>query len=180
MQKENKHIFAAVLFLLALLAAYAVLFLMTNRKISETSVLLSEEKAFALGDERARSLERAISETSRSRELAASYFIRQNEAVAFIEKMENFGTRARISLSLGNAAVSPDGALFRLNIRTKGSFEDTMYFWALLENLPHKISLERADFRTEKSEASAAESVWTGDFTLAVESFLADVQKKKE
>lgn len=176
--KEIKHIVGAVLVLLGLLAAYGFLFFMMKKEVSGAAELLLREENASNEAKKIRELEKTLGETEEMRGKISSYFVKKSEAVSFIESIERLGGQSGLSLSLKNASVADKTNVFRLDASTEGSFGNTMYFLVLLENLPNKISVEKAEIRKEERREAGAEEgkesagAWSGSFVLALESFV--------
>jgi len=173
--KETKHLITAGSVMLATLFAYGALFFFIQEKMSETADLVLKKEDEGMRMVHIRALEKSLKETASEREKISSYFVRKNEAVQFIERIEELGRRSNLSLSLQNVSVADKEKVFRLNANAEGRFEDMMYFLELLPNLPYKISLEAANMRGKLEGAGPEEGrpgIWSGSFTIVLESFV--------
>lgn len=132
-------------------------------------------------EESLRSIKNLMSDTEREREQIAGFFVQSNGTVDFIETVESLGRIAGIKLetesvgveSLKNKTASST-ELFRLSLRTEGSWGDTMRLLSLLENMPYKISFESvklekiSDGSDSDRGKKKASSYWSGAFSFGV------------
>lgn len=76
------------------------------------------------------------------------YFVSESEIVSFIEELETTARGSSIELEVAAASVlsgQDTSPAFELN--ASGEFANLFRYLLLLENFPHLLSIERADFR---------------------------------
>lgn len=174
-KREMKHIATAGVLFAATLSIYGMLYHLMGEKTSEAADLILRRESAGAEDERIRELAKSLAETEVERQKVSSYFVRGSEAVEFIKRIEVLGRQSSLSLALQSVSVADMDKVFRLEAKTAGRFEDTMYFLALLESLPYKVSLTGASIIKEKEEVvgeGMSQSRWAGSFTIVLESFV--------
>ena len=76
------------------------------------------------------------------------YFVSESEIVSFIEKLETAAGESGVELEVAAASVLPGqdtSPVFELH--ASGEFAGLFRYLLLLENFPHLLSVEKADFR---------------------------------
>jgi hypothetical protein len=120
-------------------------------------------------------VERSLTGSVEKRKILESYFVKPDEQVAFIEQIEKLGNLARVDLKL--SSVTPPkktGDEFLLDFTAKGEFSNMNKLFALIDEMPYRISVQKANLSSSNSNDSFIEKVpmWSGTFTLVLESYL--------
>lgn len=116
-------------------------------------------------------------EADRSRIM--SFFIRNDQAVGFIEKIESIGGAAgtNVTISSINAddlSEKPEGTIgkFGAHISTVGTWPSVMKSILLAEQLPYSVSINNLRFETASLEDAAGKALpekgWKADFDIEV------------
>ncbi len=120
-------------------------------------------------------LTKLYSDTADDRAALSSFFVADDQKVAFIEKIESFGgsTQAKVSLSnivADDLATSPAGTLGRISIRVDavGSWSSIMRVLKMAETLPYKSSVSgvRVDVSGPAPDAKDPKREWHLTFVL--------------
>jgi len=117
---------------------------------------------------RARSAERLLETTEEERAKLASYFVTEDTVVQFIETLEALGDSADVSITIASVTIEEDsseGAAPALRVRftAASSWQNVMYFTALIDALPFLVEIVGADFERSNTPSSEA---WKGAFTV--------------
>ena len=164
--------FLAVILLLTLAVgtAYAVIFLYiknTNKDIAELTNAIDEQIQI---EERLRSIENVMEDTTEGRAKLNGYFVGQNDIVSFIETVEALSDITGEEVTIVSVDVQEDAStnayqFLRLRLTTKGAWEGTIHFIALLETLPNHIVIERVGL-VRSADKDAGE--WQSSFDIKV------------
>ena len=90
------------------------------------------------------------------------YFIHRDNFVEFIEHIETLANKARVDVNIRSTELAES---LNLGIGFEGSFNDAMYFVALIESLP--INLEIDNVRIEQAKGLG---LWRGWVTVMLPS----------
>lgn len=149
-----------------------------DKAVSERFVQIESE---VKKDESLRSIKNLMDNTRKEREQIANLFVQPNGTVDFIEAVESLGRIANIKIETesvgvnalkGNMASSSE--LFRLSIKTEGSWSGTIHLLSLLENMPYKVSFENVILDKVSDGSSSAKDkgqyppYWNGVLTFNV------------
>lgn len=168
---NNKKIkrLLAIFFLVDILflGVYGYLFYVVDSKNRETAALYTASHQAASDKEKIQGLERTLKETEKERNNLSGYFVTKTNAVTFIEQIEKIGKNANVSLTVNSVSddVKDNGAI-QLNFSAVGSFPDMYRLIALVESMPYKVTLKKANVLRVVDQA-----VWRGDFVVKLESF---------
>lgn len=181
MSNAIKNIVFLVILNLIVFGASFYLFASIKNIDKNVSARLIQIESAADTEESLRSIKNLMNDTKKEREQIAGFFVQPNGTVDFIETVESLGGIAGIKLeteSVGVEALKNKTAssteLFRLSLRTEGSWGGTMHLLSLLENMPYKISFESV--KLEKISAGSissrekedVSSYWSGAFIFGV------------
>lgn len=148
----------------------------------EVSLRLTQIESEAKLDESLRSIKLVMNETKKERDQIALIFLQPNGTVDFIEKVESLGRVAGVKLEIesvgidnpkNKTATASSTELFRISLKTKGSWVDTMHLLSLLENMPHKLSFESVRLSKVSGESSLdggkeqTQFYWGGNFSFS-------------
>ena len=167
---QYKIIFV-VLAVLALLggAVYGGLYWSIGKKeqnISGLLVTIQEESKKTL---QIKTLTDVVENSTKDRAELETYFIKTEDIVGFIEKVEALGASAGIGTDIkGVNVLGEGGSYLQMELETKGSLRGTLQFLTLMELLPGALSFDKV-FMTESIKEK--EKVWEGSFAVRVFSF---------
>lgn len=181
MSNAIKNIVFLVILNLIVFGASFYLFASIKSIDKNVSARLIQIESAADTEESLRSIKNLMNDTKKEREQIAGFFVQPNGTVDFIETVESLGRIAGIKLetesvgveALKNKTVSST-ELFRLSLRTEGSWGDTIRLLSLLENIPYKISFESVKLEKisvgsdSDREKKSAYSYWSGAFSFGV------------
>lgn len=175
LQKKTKWFFltAIVLNILAVgLDVYAFSFL--KEKSKEVAMIAWEIQAYEQSGEKLTSMRHLVDDTRREREKIDSLFVGGDNIIGFIGRIESLGRHAGVSLELKSVDVTKDGeGALSLRFSTKGDWESTLYFLALMESMPLRIETENVNLRNIKQmDEGKTTTFWSGDFSISLLSFL--------
>lgn len=175
MRTERKILIGASVAAAALLGADTLFLHVIQKKVKETDTLVANEITAGEKQKRAETLRRIMEETKTEREELDAYFVKKGDAVSFIERLENMAKGAGLGISIASVSVPEKTSALRIEMATQGSFENTLYFLTLLENLPYKIFVEKANLHHKEGSSQdvpKGSGTWTGSFTVVLESFI--------
>ena len=117
-----------------------------------------------------KSIESILEDTKKDRERLNSYFVGQNDVVAFIEKIESLGAFSSTAVEILTVDIAQGGSeayqFLTLKLSTKGSWDATTHFVSLLETLPNFIVIRQANLGSKlKGEERG---VWDGVYAIDV------------
>lgn len=124
-------------------------------------------------------LTKLYTDTTHDRASLSSFFVADDQKVAFIEKIESFGTatQAKVALSgivADDLATSPVGTLGRISVRVDatGSWSSVMRVLNMAETLPYKSSVSgvRVDVAGPSEDTKDPKREWRLTFMLDVAS----------
>ena len=120
----------------------------------------------ARGKEDLRTITGAITETAESRAAIAAAWLRGEDLILFIKKLENLAKTAGVEFRLDEPKpIAGETARLDLSFRASGLFAGLYHFLALLENLPYRLDWRGVTWSFESG------TTWSGDFNLAVTSY---------
>ncbi|MCR4334439.1 MAG: hypothetical protein NUV47_01775 [Patescibacteria group bacterium] len=161
MKNNNKNLVILVsLILLSVIAiiSYVILYLDINKKNENiANISQSINNLYEISSTRV-SLENIVTNTAENRQKILGYFVEKDGTAKFLESIEDLAKEHSLVFnvkSVGIADIAKNNAstsiaLIDLQIETKGSWNDIMNFYSLLETLPYKtkfsmIQLEKDD-----------------------------------
>lgn len=163
----------AIAMVVAGIIAYGVIVLNIRKNISEADGLGINIAAESQKEANIESTRNILRGTTAEREKIESYFVRSDNIVDFLEKIELLGKKSGVSLSFDSVDIPPEEKnVLRVRIGTEGNWEDTFYFLSLVENLPFKIELEKSSIvKMTRIVSNIKTSYWRGDLTVKLLSF---------
>lgn len=172
--KKNKRLLALFsLINIMFLGVYGYLFYVVASKNTETVVLYTTSHQQASDKEKIQELDRTIKDTEKERNNLSAYFVTKTSAVTFIEQIEKIGKNAGVDLSVNS--VSGDakgGGTTQLAFSAAGTFSDIYRLIALVESMPYKVTLKKADMQVTSDQKDGS-TIWKGGFVVTLESFVA-------
>lgn len=129
-------------------------------KGADTAVRSAIEKADEQigNDSRARSIVYLQNNSVEELKIADEAILTKEELVTFVESLENMGREIGLSITIssivkeGNKVSTSTPEVVRVAVDAKGPWEESIHFINLLENLPHKIYIDKLDFTTDAGE----------------------------
>jgi len=181
MIKTKKIIIALLVLNLVVFGACFYLFANIKKTDKIVSDRLIQIESGIKKEESLRSIKNLMNDTKEERERIADFFVQPNGAVDFIEMIDSLGGIAGVKLEVESVGVEAlksetdaDSESFRLSLKTKGSWDNTIHLLSLLESLPYQISFESARFQKISGESSpdngkkiAVSSYWNGNFSFS-------------
>lgn len=165
----RKHIsgpvYFAVIILFAVLLWAGLLYMVVreSKKLDAvTAELLLEQEKIQNAD----SLNALLAKTEADRAKLDGYFVTEDKAAVFLERIEALATSSRVALTVTNFEKLSNESVLRLSFTGKGSFAGVYQLSRALEVMPLRISIERLSLRT------MTEGGWEGLFVVRLESFL--------
>jgi len=155
------------------LGVYGALYYFINQKNKETAEIYSSLYRKVSEKDDLSSLERSLTNSTEKRAILESYFVRQEGAVAFIEQIENLGGYAGVDLKL-NSVTPPKKTTdeFLVDFSATGKFENMYKLFALVDEIPYRVYIKKAALSVLKSDQKNAAPLWSGNFTIVLESYL--------
>jgi len=154
---------------------YSVLFYVIAMKTKDVSSLIQELESEVVKEQEFLIIKKILAATVEDREKLDAYFVRADSAVDLIERIESLGVHTGVVVSFESLAVKGDVQnLLDLNFTTEGDFDDTLYFFSLLESLPLALSFEKV-FISKNESKEPRDNIageWKGTFTMTVLSFI--------
>ncbi|MBI2120032.1 MAG: hypothetical protein HYT94_00210 [Parcubacteria group bacterium] len=169
-QSKTKKLFIVSLVLIvSLILAYGAIWYSVHVKQKETATLYAASNQQESDQEKIRELEGTLKDTKESRAKLDEYFIQKANTVTFIEYIEQLGKDAGVALTVSSVTDAPKGSVgIQLDFSAAGSFSGLYRLIALVELMPYKIALKKADVQRVETDGQ-----WRGNFTIMLESFLA-------
>ncbi|MEK7070357.1 MAG: hypothetical protein AAB966_00965 [Patescibacteria group bacterium] len=150
----------------------------TDKEVSSRLIQIESE---VKKEELLRSTKSLMDDTRKEREQLASFFVQPKGEVDFIEAVESLGRTAGVKLEIESVGVetlksktSSSTELFRLSVKTEGSWGGVIHLLTLLENMPFSILFENLNLgkisggSNSKDNKQEPSSYWGGNFTFSV------------
>lgn len=178
-KKKSRYIFgAALIFMLVSIGAYAYTLFAIDRMRLETAHVRGEIERREHAAIHAQTAHGSVRNTEAERAELASYFIREEGAVSFLEAVEALAREAGIAAEVAGVSIegvravagessdeeeaeADPGAVLRLNLGVEGAFPDLFYLLSLLEQLPYAVHMEQ--FGVERAGDG---DVWRGAWSI--------------
>ncbi|HEY4486403.1 MAG TPA: hypothetical protein VJB70_01550 [Candidatus Paceibacterota bacterium] len=163
---------------LVLAGIYVTLFLFVQGKGGRIAAVATELERNAVREKEFGELRDLVGKSGEKIEALDSYFVTSSEIVGLIQTIETFAGETDIALSFAAVSEKKDdtGAYLEMQFQTGGDFSDTMRFLMLLENLPLKLSFEKAFVENKEGDNGRRVELpgaWGGTFSIIVQSFSA-------
>lgn len=172
--------FIAGLNILVLLLCLS-LFLLNKKKNDSITQIIDEIQEEYVKIEEAGAIKDLLKDTKEDRERINTYFVSKDGVVDFIERIENLGDYADISLVLNSVDISSgESPTLSMSVSAVGDWEDVLYFLALVESMPVNMSINSArltkaatlETGAKKRKGAKANKAWNGSFSFRVYSFV--------
>lgn len=170
----NRWLFIFFTINIALLGIYGYLLFVVESKNKETSVLYATSHQVASDKEKIQELERVLKDTEGDRDKLSQYFIAKTNAVTFIEQIEKIGKTAGVDLSVSSVSDDEkDRNSIQLNFSATGSFLHLYHLIALIESMPYKVVIKKADIQVgANGSPEVTTPLWEGSFVVLLEGFI--------
>lgn len=141
--------------------------------IIENNVIAESAKANMLALAKTR-----VTETAAKREALEQFFVRKDSVVPFLNYIQTLAADTNVKMKISTVSIEPidnndSFEILRLNFEVSGEWRNLYLFGALIELMPYKVMLIKADL--EKSERvlssdkkSSEKPSWKGDFSMNV------------
>ncbi len=159
MKINHRHyilILVAMATLAVSISAYYLLYRKTVAQAGNYSDTMAEVNSEDDRKKQEKELIKIYESSKEDRAKVASYTLRDDKVVDFIESMEKIGGYAGVAFEL--VSVSSDKGNIRAGVSAKGSWANTMKALILLENAPFNVSLSNLSLTTSgelETDASA-------------------------
>lgn len=171
----------ALVFTIMAAGAYTFFFIAMKNKTEATTALLASLGELSGKESRALSARLVLKNESARVEKLSSYFIKENEIVAFAKKIEELGPQSGTILTIQSLEPGfTEKTVSFLNFRVKatGKFEEVVRLLVLLENFPGKfewktVRLVRADGAPQTAATSGAPD-WSAEVFLTALNFVKE------
>ena len=151
---------------LVLLLAWVALYVLSTKKSAVVSTLRQDLTTEEKLEESRVSLKKLVAETRADHALINGFFIDEDDAPAFLERIEALGKESGVRVHFTSFEKTDRG--LRLIMDARGSFVDVFQFTQLLETMPFKTVFDSTIFhRTTVGD----EVLWDGRYTLQIRSF---------
>lgn len=168
MKLSTKQTLIVVILLVVLvLGGYYFLFALIKSKNEKVSLFSQEIDLYLERESMRRTTEKTAEELSEKIQKLDSYFLHKDEVVPFIESIESAGSKSGVvvniasvgvigpqiveSASVGGSADGKKDETLELRLDARGSWGNVVNFVSYIENLPYKVSVERAVFHRGSS-----------------------------
>lgn len=143
------------------------LFQQTQANVDLLGATLAEQEQFA----RTRTL---LLASVPARNQLNSYFTTEETAVNFLEEIESLGATAGIIATLSSLDIQEGPpAKLTLSIRTEGSWQQVLYFLALLEKMPRRLVVTKTTLAEIPADDDVKTKRWRASFDIELLSFQA-------
>lgn len=177
LSKTKNRLILMILMNVIMLGAYFFVFQGIHAKSEEVTMLEGQLSLELSGDERLRSIDKLIEDSTKEREELEMYLIRtEEEAVTFVELLEDMGEWVGASVSITSlgildaedlgTSVLIDTSIFEvvdIQISVEGTFEEVTDFLRYLEYIPKHHTLERVSLERQlerPGELGEGASTW--------------------
>jgi len=165
-----------LILIIGLITAWVLMFIAiysASREVADVALARLVEQ---YRTERARILARSTKEAQVLGDELDHYFLREEDAVAFLERIEQLSAHAGVTIEPSGLAKTESGELV-LSISLHGTYASALYFVSLLEHTPYYLVVQnlRLNVETPTDPKKKTAPIWGGNLTLVVRSFLPEV-----
>lgn len=169
---NSKHYLALTISLtIFIVSIFAFIFIyrLIGTQLDTTRAIYSEIAQTKAEENQAHSIVSELSTTKTNRDLLLSYFVRDDQTVDFIQKIESVGNKSGSNVSivsisdddLSSTTAGTTGSI-RAHINIKGTWEETLRGLHLMENLPYGESVDNL------RATPISKNSWNIEFDLTV------------
>jgi len=115
-----------------------------------------------------------LKEISAERAKIESYFVDIKGSAGFLEKLQDFGEKAKVSISLDNVDIEDKSAL-RIDFSANGTFGEVYRLLQILETTPYAIEVRSVNLNKVNISAQGGNksgNLWSGSFSIRLLSFI--------
>ncbi|MCC6448310.1 MAG: hypothetical protein IT215_06470 [Chitinophagaceae bacterium] len=149
MKSDNKTNIILTLVVLSSIALLALCFIAwgaINNKNSEILVVSEKINTELQKESSSDILKKVAKETEVNREKLNQYFVSKDDIVGFIERVEALAKSASLDVVISSVNLSEidqnKNQFLNLELKSFGSWQNSMYLLALIENLPYLVKIE--------------------------------------
>jgi len=178
----SKKILSIVMLLTIIIVVSVFMFFIKIRNINKEIFLLQENiNVRTENNLRLKSIEKTLEQTKINIQKIESYFVGVDGTVSFIETVESLGKKNNVNPRVTTVDVLNDSQIkddykefLKLSINTDGTWTNTFYFLAALENVPYKISFNNISINKISSSSGVVDAKtqsspkWQGSFDIQV------------
>jgi len=176
--KTKRHMIIAILVFIVLMVLYGAFYYLLQKEIkktqkTESSIFLLEKKNKEMLTQK-----KLIDETKQLSESLNNYFVYEERAPEFLEKIEAIdtlvGTNTTItSISTKTIDKETKHAELIVVLDSEGTYQQLFHFLERIENLPYEISIDTTSFaRVAEAVNSSSVPEWKLSLTFSVVSFI--------
>lgn len=160
------------------MVAYISFFNHIKGKNEAISIIANEIDIAIQKEIKLKSIKNLIADTENDRKQLETYFVTDDKIVDFIEEVENIGKYAGADVEIMSVSIGDDKSqteeqntateLLHLGFKVNGKWSDVFQFFALLEKLPFKIDIAKANLEAIYKDANngISSSDWKGFFNI--------------
>lgn len=174
LSKNTIFLLAAIVLNLAAIGAYYFGYSeikRINQSVAEVLADIDVQTAKKADD---RALKNILDSTRDDRAKIDTYLLTEDDIVGFIETIENLGATSHTavttsSVNVDNAGSAKGTGYLTMHITTLGTYENTMHFISLVENISHQVAISQ--LRTSLVDPGVDEKTareWNSEFGLSV------------
>ena len=138
-------IFLGLLNVIAIISYYILFMDISNKNDHISEITQNINNNYQINNTRT-SLENLVANTSEDRQKISTYFIDKNGTAKFLEMVESLAKEKSLEFNVKSVGIddaiknnaSTTIAFLALQLETKGSWNNIMNFYSLLETLPYK------------------------------------------
>ncbi|MCI0532813.1 hypothetical protein L0Y49_01180 [bacterium] len=166
--RTTQKIFALAIALnVGALSLFGFEWVFLENKIEQNEAMLKELQALSLRDDTTRDLEFFFDNTAEERARLETFFINRESVLDFIEEIESLGRHAGVTLTIESVGKRDD--TLEIAVFGEGSFENVLYFSALMEHTPYRIVFPSISFERKKETGN---DLWDVRGTIRLISFV--------
>lgn len=179
MKKQTKiHLAVSILIFMILIGVYSVFYFFLQKEIentqkTESSIVLLEKKNKEVVTQK-----KLIDETKQRSTVLRDYFVYEERAPEFLEKIEEIDTRigtesAITSISTKTQSKEKTHSELVVVLESNGTYQEVFHFLQNIENLPYEIKIQSTSFaRTAELSVLTPLPQWRLSLTFSVVSFI--------
>lgn len=144
---------AAVALNIVAVSVYAFIFVQIRQKNADTAELSNNILAQMARQDILQATKERVAETTAEREKLDNYFIGKDGVVPFLNSLQALGNDNGLSVKLNMVDIEPSPVsadtfeVVKISLEALGSWSDGYRFLSLIELMPLKVSVTRADLQ---------------------------------
>lgn len=175
----KKAFYTFVFLNILIFASYGILFLVVKNKTEHAVSVLNDADRDIKKDEFLRNAKFIMLENQEEIEAINRYFVPRNGVPILLEHIERLGRESNVDLVISFVSVEQETRnkddfkeLLKIRLEAVGSWNNTVRFFSILENLPFRTSFESVIFSRIGSEE---EVIFNGDLETGSSSWKVSV-----